>query len=165
MAYEGLEWFAAIDGTFIKEYPQISYTQGRLAKVPILLGSNTDEGTSFGTTGTNTDEDCINQLICAFFSEAYSQGVTDNDSLETLGPHPRRSHAPSHVLPQRPCPGMSLRLGERDMAEPGSDVQTVRVDGRRSDHGRTKTAACGEHGQVHKAGLLLSMGRASPEHE
>ncbi|RHZ69278.1 hypothetical protein CDV55_107398 [Aspergillus turcosus] len=63
VAYEGLEWFAAIDGSFIKEYPQISYTQGRLAKVPILLGSNTDEGTSFGTTGTNTDEDCINQLI------------------------------------------------------------------------------------------------------
>ncbi|GAQ07692.1 lipase 4 [Aspergillus lentulus] len=63
VAYEGLEWFAAIDGSFIKEYPQISYTEGRLARVPILLGSNTDEGTSFGTTGTNTDEDCINQLI------------------------------------------------------------------------------------------------------
>ncbi|PKX93321.1 putative triacylglycerol lipase (LipA) [Aspergillus novofumigatus IBT 16806] len=63
VANEGLEWFAAVDGTFIKEYPQISYTEGRLAKVPILLGSNTDEGTSFGTTGTNTDEDCINQLI------------------------------------------------------------------------------------------------------
>lgn len=67
IAYEGLEWFAAIDGSFIKEYPQISYTEGRLAKVPILLGSNTDEGTSFGTTGTNTDEECINQLICGFF--------------------------------------------------------------------------------------------------
>jgi triacylglycerol lipase len=68
VAYEGLEWFAAIDGSFIREYAQISYTAGRLAKVPILVGSNTDEGTSFGTTGTNTDEDCINQLICAFFS-------------------------------------------------------------------------------------------------
>ncbi|GAB1200241.1 hypothetical protein APSETT444_009611 [Aspergillus pseudonomiae] len=62
-AYEGLEWFAAIDGTFIKEYPQISITQGNMAKVPILLGTNTDEGTSFGTTGTNTDDECIEQLI------------------------------------------------------------------------------------------------------
>ncbi|KAJ6001687.1 hypothetical protein N7522_006914 [Penicillium canescens] len=62
-AYEGLEWFATIDGAFISQYPQISYKQGKLSKVPILLGTNTDEGTSFGTTGTNTDEDCIDQLI------------------------------------------------------------------------------------------------------
>lgn len=63
-AYEGLEWFATIDNIFISEYPQISYKEGKLAKVPILLGTNTDEGTSFGTTGTNTDEECIQQLIC-----------------------------------------------------------------------------------------------------
>ncbi|KAJ5788039.1 hypothetical protein N7457_003029 [Penicillium paradoxum] len=64
-AYEGLEWFATIDGSFITHYPQISFQQGRLAPVPILLGTNTDEGTSFGTTGTNTDEDCINQLTAS----------------------------------------------------------------------------------------------------
>ncbi|KAL2866880.1 putative triacylglycerol lipase (LipA) [Aspergillus lucknowensis] len=63
VAYEGLEWFAAVDGKFIKEYPQISITQGRIAKVPILLGTNTDEGVSFGTTGVDTDEDCVAQLI------------------------------------------------------------------------------------------------------
>ncbi|KAL5044497.1 hypothetical protein BDW71DRAFT_100745 [Aspergillus fruticulosus] len=63
VAYDGLEWFAAVDGTFIKEYPQISTTEGRLAKVPILLGTNTDEGVSFGATGVNTDEDCVAQLI------------------------------------------------------------------------------------------------------
>lgn len=58
----GLEWFATIDGTFIKEYPQISYTEGRFAKVPILHGTNTDEGVSFGTTGVNTDAEAIQQL-------------------------------------------------------------------------------------------------------
>ncbi|KAL3460501.1 Alpha/Beta hydrolase protein [Aspergillus heterothallicus] len=62
VAYEGLEWFAAIDGTFIQEYPQISITKERIVKVPILLGTNTDEGVSFGTTGVNTDEDCVAQL-------------------------------------------------------------------------------------------------------
>ncbi|KAI9044261.1 putative triacylglycerol lipase (LipA) [Aspergillus affinis] len=62
-AFEGLEWFGAIDGTFIREYPQISFTEGRFARVPILLGTNTDEGTSFGTTGTDTDEECVEQLI------------------------------------------------------------------------------------------------------
>ncbi|KAJ5300743.1 uncharacterized protein N7443_005745 [Penicillium atrosanguineum] len=62
VAYEGLEWFATIDNIFISQYPQISYKEGKLAKVPILLGTNTDEGTSFGTTGTNTGEECIEQL-------------------------------------------------------------------------------------------------------
>ncbi|KAJ5341559.1 hypothetical protein N7541_010683 [Penicillium brevicompactum] len=61
-AYEGLEWFATIDGSFVTQYPQISYKQGKVAKVPILLGTNTDEGTSFGTTGTNTEDDCIDEL-------------------------------------------------------------------------------------------------------
>lgn len=65
-AYEGLEWFATIDNSFISQYPQISYKEGKLAKVPILLGTNTDEGTSFGTTGTNTDEECIEQLTCMY---------------------------------------------------------------------------------------------------
>ncbi|KAJ5108898.1 hypothetical protein N7456_005573 [Penicillium angulare] len=62
-AYEGLEWFATIDKAFITQYPQISYREGKIAKVPILLGTNTDEGTSFGTTGVNTDEQAIQQLI------------------------------------------------------------------------------------------------------
>ncbi|KAJ5632333.1 Triacylglycerol lipase (LipA) [Penicillium lividum] len=63
IAYAGLEWFATIDGIFISQYPQISYREGKIAKVPILLGTNTDEGTSFGTTGVNTDEEAIKQLI------------------------------------------------------------------------------------------------------
>ncbi|KAJ5681691.1 uncharacterized protein N7477_001631 [Penicillium maclennaniae] len=45
-AYEGLEWFATIDNSFISQYPQISYKEGKLSKVPILLGTNTDEGTT-----------------------------------------------------------------------------------------------------------------------
>lgn len=64
VAYAGLEWFATIDDIFISQYPQISYREGKIAKVPILLGTNTDEGTSFGTTGVNTDEEAIAQLVC-----------------------------------------------------------------------------------------------------
>ncbi|KAI2792220.1 hypothetical protein POX_b02257 [Penicillium oxalicum] len=64
-AFEGLEWFATVDGHFITQYPQISYRQGKIARVPILLGTNTDEGTSFGTTGVDTDEDCIAELTAS----------------------------------------------------------------------------------------------------
>ncbi|KAJ5565121.1 Triacylglycerol lipase (LipA) [Penicillium frequentans] len=63
VAYAGLEWFATIDDIFISQYPQISYREGKIVKVPILVGTNTDEGTSFGTTGVNTDEEAVAQLI------------------------------------------------------------------------------------------------------
>ncbi|RAL13684.1 putative triacylglycerol lipase (LipA) [Aspergillus homomorphus CBS 101889] len=86
LAYNGLEWFGTIDGTFIKEKPQISITEGRFAKVPILHGTNTDEGTSFGTTGTNTDEQCIEQLI------ASKRWVLDRDqATHLLGLYPNIS--------------------------------------------------------------------------
>ncbi|PYH79516.1 triacylglycerol lipase [Aspergillus uvarum CBS 121591] len=86
LAYNGLEWFGTIDGTFIKEQPQISITEGRFAKVPILHGTNTDEGTSFGTTGTNTDEECIEQLI------ASKRWVLDRDqATHLLGLYPNVS--------------------------------------------------------------------------
>lgn len=64
VAYEGLEWFAVVDGEFIPRYPQVSYLAGKIAKVPILLGTNTDEGTSFGTTGIDTDEEYVEALMC-----------------------------------------------------------------------------------------------------
>lgn len=64
VAYEGLEWFAVVDGNFIPREPQVSYVQGKIAKVPILLGTNTDEGTSFGTTGVDTSAECVEALIC-----------------------------------------------------------------------------------------------------
>jgi triacylglycerol lipase len=74
VAYEGLEWFATVDGEFIDEYPQVSITRGRFAKVPILLGTNTDEGTSFGTTGVDTDEECIEQLTGAHHNSSTTFG-------------------------------------------------------------------------------------------
>lgn len=77
-AYEGLEWFATVDDKFISQFPQISYKENKIAKVPILLGTNTDEGTSFGTTGTDTAEECIEQLICLFI-------VTNMSSADESG--------------------------------------------------------------------------------
>ncbi|KAF2789764.1 alpha/beta-hydrolase [Melanomma pulvis-pyrius CBS 109.77] len=59
--YQGLEWFHVIDGSMIPRHGQQSLTQGKFAKIPIILGTNTDEG--FGVNGVNTDEQAINQLV------------------------------------------------------------------------------------------------------
>ncbi|KAF1849536.1 lipase 3 precursor [Cucurbitaria berberidis CBS 394.84] len=58
--YQGLEWFHTIDGSFISRPAQQSLTSGKFAKIPLLLGTNTDEG--FGVNGVNTDAQAINQL-------------------------------------------------------------------------------------------------------
>ncbi|PSN62394.1 carotenoid ester lipase-like protein precursor [Corynespora cassiicola Philippines] len=58
---QGLEWFHVIDGSFITRYGQESLKQGKFAKIPIILGTNTDEG--FGVTGVNTDAQAIEQLL------------------------------------------------------------------------------------------------------
>lgn len=57
------EWFAVVDGAFVREWPVSAISKGNLVKVPLLLGSNTDEGVSFGTTGVNTDDQAVAQLI------------------------------------------------------------------------------------------------------
>jgi acetylcholinesterase len=61
----GYEWFAAIDGDFMRQWPVKALQQKLFVKVPILLGANTDEGTSFGVSGVNTDADAVAQLICS----------------------------------------------------------------------------------------------------
>ncbi|KAH9865975.1 hypothetical protein J1614_008539 [Plenodomus biglobosus] len=58
---QGLEWFHVIDGSFIPRPGQASLKQGKFAKIPIILGTNTDEG--FGVTGVNTDDQAVTQLM------------------------------------------------------------------------------------------------------
>jgi acetylcholinesterase len=113
-AYEGLEWFATIDGSFITQYPQISYTQGKFARVPILLGTNTDEGTSFGTTGTNTDEECINQLTGKRFHieiVIIIVMLNEHHSIQALGTQRCPGYQTPILLPQHLRYRLPLRLG------------------------------------------------------
>ncbi|KAF3009971.1 hypothetical protein E8E13_011274 [Curvularia kusanoi] len=58
--YVGLEWFHVIDGSFIPRHGQQSLLSGKFAQIPLILGTNTDEG--FGVEGVNTDRQAIEQL-------------------------------------------------------------------------------------------------------
>jgi para-nitrobenzyl esterase len=56
-----------VDGTFMPDQPRTLYDMGKLAKVPYLLGSNTDEGTLFLTTMPTTQEQytaALNAMFC-----------------------------------------------------------------------------------------------------
>ncbi|KAJ6263014.1 Cholinesterase [Drechslerella dactyloides] len=53
------QWQYHIDGSFIKERGSISLKRGRFVKVPLLLGSTTDEGTYLTAYGVNTTEELV----------------------------------------------------------------------------------------------------------
>ena len=56
-------WSPVIDGDFVVDYPSSQLKSGRFARVPILIGANSDEGTSFGKAmgpggrGVHTDDE------------------------------------------------------------------------------------------------------------
>ncbi|PMD37135.1 alpha/beta-hydrolase [Hyaloscypha variabilis F] len=57
-----------IDNDFIATYPSVQLSTGNFVRAPLLIGANTDEGTSFGInygpngTGVNSDEEWLDVL-------------------------------------------------------------------------------------------------------
>jgi acetylcholinesterase len=79
---QGLEWFHTIDGSMVPRYGQKSLMQGKFAKIPIIVGTNTDEG--FGVNGVNTDKQAIEQLLT---SKRWNVALEDAKRLLELYPN------------------------------------------------------------------------------
>jgi carboxylesterase type B len=59
----GLTPFAPIiDNDFVATYPSVQLSRGDFVHVPLIIGSNTDEGTRFSTLGINNDTDWYTAL-------------------------------------------------------------------------------------------------------
>ncbi|KZT55556.1 alpha/beta-hydrolase [Calocera cornea HHB12733] len=61
-ANDSHQWQPILDGTFLPEYPTQMLQQGQYVKVPLLMGSNTDECTSFGQYGIESTEQLATTL-------------------------------------------------------------------------------------------------------
>lgn len=59
-----------VDGDFMPDQPRTLYNAGEIAKVPYLLGSNTDEGTLFLTARPKNSDEYIAQLNLMFCDDA-----------------------------------------------------------------------------------------------
>jgi carboxylesterase type B len=57
-------WSPQIDGDLIATYFSDQVTKGNFVRVPIVVGANSDEGTSFAPKGLNTTEQFLKTLIC-----------------------------------------------------------------------------------------------------
>lgn len=83
--------FKVLDGDFIQDFPSTQLALGKFVKVPLLIGCNADEGTSFGVDGINTDEE---------FATAIAQGGPDTETitiLEALYPNIQALGIPSEA--------------------------------------------------------------------
>lgn len=69
----------AVDGTIIPEYNSIALAKGNFIKVPLLIGTNTDEGKIFSGYGTNTTAETR-----AFMSSFSYINTKNNDTLDSL---------------------------------------------------------------------------------
>ncbi|KAF3909397.1 Acetylcholinesterase [Arthrobotrys entomopaga] len=53
---------AVVDGAFVPDSPALAYKDGRYVKVPTIIGTNSDEGASFGELGYNTTQQIFDYL-------------------------------------------------------------------------------------------------------
>lgn len=60
-AQQSLTWNPIIDGTFLTGYPSQLIREGKYNSVPIITGTNTDEG--FGIGNPNTDEELFHEAF------------------------------------------------------------------------------------------------------
>jgi hypothetical protein len=80
-------WTPVIDNDFIADFPSVQLRTGRFVKVPLLVGTNTDEGTAFGSgrgpngTGIDTDAQMIDAVRHMIPSSAVNETGQSIDDL------------------------------------------------------------------------------------
>ncbi|GAA5950607.1 hypothetical protein JCM3765_000548 [Sporobolomyces pararoseus] len=62
----GTYWRPVVDGSLLPELSSQQINKGNFVKVPLLLGTNTDEGTAFGLRGINTTDELVDSLVHNF---------------------------------------------------------------------------------------------------
>jgi carboxylesterase type B len=92
-------YYPVLDGDFLQQSATTQLTSGQFIRVPILIGTNTDEGTAFGPRKLNTTSQFLS------FLQTYT---TDNTSITTL----------AYLSPDIPAIGIPTTFDGR----PGPDL-------------------------------------------
>lgn len=91
-----ITWVPAIDHDIIQGFTSTQLVTGNFVKVPIISGTNTDEGTAFSPLGIDTETDFINVLTCkTLLPLPFSASPKIVHSLTSLSQQPSRSPATS----------------------------------------------------------------------
>ncbi len=80
---EGVSWFPMVDGLNIPDQPSTLLAAGKIAKVPVILGSNKNEGTLFFTIGASAKDDAeYEALMSAIFANQGAKIVAQYPSAK-----------------------------------------------------------------------------------
>lgn len=88
----GKGWRPVVDGDFLKNSPYFQFANKQMAKIPLLLGSNSDEGLSTFQTAANTSEDLSTSLQS-------TMGVNATMAQEILDLYPEGEQYPPYSQP------------------------------------------------------------------
>ena len=91
-----LSFLPVVDGTLIPEFNSVALSKGNFVKVPLLIGSNTDEGKLFAGYGVNTTAEFRTFIETAFYLRTTSTGTVD------------------YLLEAYPYPGSNTTHGQSD---------------------------------------------------
>ncbi|KAH6714650.1 Alpha/Beta hydrolase protein, partial [Leptodontidium sp. MPI-SDFR-AT-0119] len=89
-AVAAASFLPTIDGGLIPEYNFVALAKGNFVKVPLIIGSNTDEGKIFTVPGDETTED-FREVLQSPTSDIRTSNNETLDTLITLHPFPGSS--------------------------------------------------------------------------
>ncbi|RDW83431.1 carboxylic ester hydrolase-12 [Coleophoma crateriformis] len=120
-------WNPIVDGDFLTAYPSSLTPVGSFIPVPLLVGANSDEGTSFGVAGLDNETAIFNNLLVYRASSPYAISPPTARRLLELYPNDPLSEPPFHVTDGTIFPAKGLQW-RRECAIAGD---LVMIAGRR----------------------------------
>uniref|UniRef100_A0A8H7KCN2 Carboxylic ester hydrolase n=1 Tax=Bionectria ochroleuca TaxID=29856 RepID=A0A8H7KCN2_BIOOC len=58
-----LIWNPMVDGELWSDFPSVLATEGKFLRIPVIIGTNSDEGCTFATRGINTEEEFVKSML------------------------------------------------------------------------------------------------------
>jgi para-nitrobenzyl esterase len=112
---DGVSWFPMVDGLNIPDQPSTLLAAGKIAKVPVILGSNKNEGTLFFTIGASAKDDAE--------YEALMSSIFANQGAKIVAQYPSAKYG-------------SAKDAAAEAFGDGAFVCPTRTDGARPGQGR-----------------------------
>ncbi|KAI9649548.1 hypothetical protein NHQ30_002128 [Ciborinia camelliae] len=115
------QWNPMVDGDFLTDYPSNLTPQGKFIKVPLLIGANSDEGSSFGVSYLDNETAIFNNLLVYRASNAYAISPPTARKLLDLYPNDPANEPPYYITNATIFPEKGLQW-RRDAAIAGDLV-------------------------------------------
>lgn len=82
-------WSPCVDNDFLTDYPYVMFEKGDFARVPIMFGTSTDEGSVFAPDATSSDD------FVEFMKNQFHR-LDSNETDDMLRHYPLRDPLPQH---------------------------------------------------------------------